>query len=83
MKKTIILLAAILLFAVSAFSQIEGRVVDAKGNGVPKVTVTATGEDGAVAATVTTGEDGTYAFEELSPGKYKVTAMNSRPPSTE
>ncbi len=74
MKKIILLFAAILLFAVTGFSQIEGRVTDAKGNGVAKVTVTATGEDGAVAATVTTGEDGNYAFEELSPGKYKITA---------
>ena len=73
MKNIIILLGTILLFAVSAFAQIEGRVLDAKGNGVPKVIVTATGDDGAVAATVTTGEDGTYAFEELSPGKYKIT----------
>lgn len=73
MKKIILLFATVLLFAVSAFSQIEGRVVDAKGNGVPNVTVTATGEDGKVAATVTTDEEGNYAFEELSPGKYKIT----------
>jgi len=74
MKKTIILIAAMLLFAVSAFSQIEGRVTDAKGNGVPKVTVTATGDDGKVAGTVTTDEDGKYSFEELAPGKYHITA---------
>ena len=74
MKKLIGLFATILLFAASAVAQIEGRVTDAKGNGVPKVTVTATGEDGTVAATVTTDEDGNYAFEELSPGKYKITA---------
>lgn len=74
MKKIIILFAIILLFAVTGFSQIEGRVVDANGNGVPNVTVTATDEDGKVAATVTTDEDGNYAFEELSPGKYRITA---------
>lgn len=73
MKRIILLFATMLLFAVSAFSQIVGRVVDARGNGVPNVTVTATGEDGKVAATVTTDEDGDYAFEELSPGKYKIT----------
>jgi hypothetical protein len=77
MKRTIILLAAIFLFSVSGFAQIEGRVTDTKGKGMAKVIVTATGEDGAVAATVTTGEDGTYTFEELSPGKYKITAKGT------
>ncbi len=51
MKNIGILSAAILLFAISAVSQIEGRVSDAKGNGVAKVMITATGEDGTVAAT--------------------------------
>jgi hypothetical protein len=74
MKKIIVLFATILLFAVSSFAQIAGRVVDAKGHGVPRVTVTATGEIGAVAAAVTTDEDGNYAFEDLEPGKYKITA---------
>lgn len=77
MKKTIILIAAMLLFAVSASSQIEGRVTDAKGNGVPNITVTATGADGVVAATVTTDEDGNYSFEELAPGKYKIATKGS------
>ena len=77
MNKVILLFATIFLFAVTGFSQIEGRVVDAKGNGVPNVTITATGEDGTVAATVTTGDDGTYSFEDLDPGKYKITAKGA------
>ncbi len=74
MKKTLILFGTILLFAVSVLAQIEGRVVDSKGHGIPNVTVTATDEDGQVARSVTTDEDGHYEFENLEPGKYKVTA---------
>jgi cold-inducible RNA-binding protein len=77
MKRIIILLATILLITVSAFAQIEGRVTDAKGNGVPKVTITATGADGKVASTATTDEDGEYVFEDLDVGKYKITAKGS------
>jgi cold-inducible RNA-binding protein len=77
MKKIIILLATILFITVSASAQIEGRVTDAKGNGVPNVTITATGEDGNAASTTTTDEDGEYAFEDLDAGKYKITAKGS------
>ena len=66
--------AAILFFSVSASAQIEGRVTDAKGKGVSKVTITATGADGTVASTTTTDEDGEYALDELAAGTYKVTA---------
>ena len=56
MKKIIILVATTLLFAASAFSQIEGRVTDAKGKGLPNVTITAAGADGEVVSTVTTAK---------------------------
>lgn len=77
MRKTIILLGTILLFAVSAFAQIQGRVVDEKGAGVPNVSVTAASEDGKVVATVTTDDEGKYVFEELQPGKYKIEVKGS------
>ena len=77
MKNIIVSFAAILLFSVSASAQIEGRVTDAKGNGVPKVTITASGADGEVASTTTTDEDGNYMFEDLDDGRYKITAKGT------
>lgn len=74
MKKLVVTLAAIILFAVCASAQIEGRVTDPKGNMLPKVTVTATGADDEVAATATTDEDGHNIFESLEAGTYKITA---------
>lgn len=77
MKKLIISLAAILLFAVCASAQIEGRVTDEGGNGVANVTVTATNSEGEVVSTVTTDEDGHYIFEDLDAGKFKITATGA------
>lgn len=77
MQKLIISLAAILLFAVCASAQIEGQVTDADGNGVPNVTITATNADGEVVSTVTTDEDGYYAFEDLDAGIFKITATGA------
>src|SRR5512140_1304370 len=74
MKNITILFAAIFLLGVSGFAQIKGRVVDDKGNGIPNVSVWATGEDGAVAATATTDQIGNYALNPLGPGRYKITA---------
>lgn len=68
MKKLISSFAAILLCAVCASAQIQGRVTDVKGKGVPNVLVIATNETGELAPTVTTDAYGAYDFEDLQVG---------------
>ena len=76
MKNIVLTIAAFLLFASAAFAQgsIEGTITDVKGNGLASVTVTVVGANAKPVAATTTDEDGNYTFDELSPGKYKVTA---------
>lgn len=77
MKKRIVLFATFLLSTLTAFAQIEGRVVLEVGTGVPGASVTAAGEDGTIVATVTTDGEGKYAFKELRPGRYKIEVNSS------
>ena len=79
MRKILMLLCGILLFAMSAFAQsqattgnIEGRVVDATGAAVPNVTVTATNQDTGLEKTIQTNGEGNFVLTFLQPGNYKV-----------
>jgi len=74
------LTACLLLAAIAAFPQsqattgnIEGRVTDPNGAGVPSVAVTATNQETALSKTSDTDTDGVYRITFLPPGKYKVT----------
>lgn len=51
---------------------LTGKVVDASGNGIANATVTATSIDNGQARTAGTGPDGSYRFEGLLPGKYRL-----------
>jgi hypothetical protein len=51
---------------------IRGRAVDPDGNGLPGITVTIASEDGKPVQTVTTGEDGAYAFPAAPVGRYRL-----------
>ena len=79
MKNLIFTIAAFLLFASAAFAQgaIEGKITDAKGNGVANVTITVVGANGKPVATVKTDADGGYSFENLAAGKYKIAAYGA------
>jgi hypothetical protein len=51
---------------------LRGRVIDASGNGVTNVTVTATGVDNGQMQNATTGTDGSYRFDGLPAGNYRL-----------
>jgi carboxypeptidase family protein len=51
---------------------LTGRVTNASGGAVANATVTATTVDTGQARTATSGTDGTYKFELLPPGNYRV-----------
>lgn len=79
MRKTIISVFAIICCAIAAFGQsqsttgnIEGRVVDQNGAGVPNITVSATNQDTGFGKTAVTNSEGGYIFILLPPGNYKV-----------
>jgi hypothetical protein len=56
----------------SAASALAGKVSNASGGALSNVTVTATSADTGQAHSTVTGTDGTYKFELLSPGNYRV-----------
>ena len=72
-----------LLFSASAvFSQgttgeISGVVTDPNGAVIPGANVTATNLETNLSRSVTTGDDGVYAFQLLPPGRYRVSAKAS------
>ncbi|MDT4969028.1 MAG: Carboxypeptidase regulatory-like domain [Acidobacteriota bacterium] len=70
MKNIIVSFAAILLFSASAFSQIEGRVTDTKGNGIPNAYVQASASPtGIIASVAKTDADGHYRMNNLALGR--------------
>jgi len=60
------------LIAQNGAGQLSGKVTEASGNAVVNVTVTATNLDTGQARTATTGTDGTYNFDQLPSGNYRV-----------
>ena len=73
------MLALLLLFATGASAQeqsgsIEGIVKDTSGAVLPGVSVEAKNIQGATVSVVS-GQDGTYRFPSLTPGRYTVTAV--------
>ena len=79
-----LLVAAIMLAAVTAFPQsqattgnIEGRVIDPNGAAVPAVNVTATNQETGLAKTADTDAEGIYRITFLPPGKYRVTTAGA------
>ena len=66
------LLFTSVLIAQNGAGQSSGKVTDASGNAVANVTVTATNLDTGQARTATTGADGTYNFDQLPSGNYRV-----------
>jgi large repetitive protein len=63
-------------FGEAAPASLSGKVVDPAGNPISGVTITLTGTDingKPVSKTVTTGIDGTWTFDKLPPGDYKIT----------
>src|SRR5687767_10726715 len=73
------ILALLLVFATGAFAQeqsgsIEGVVKDTSGAVLPGVSVEAKSTQGTT-VNVVSGQDGTYRFPSLAPGRYTVTAV--------
>src|SRR5579864_8033699 len=78
MFRAVILTAAVLVFAFSAWSQgatgtITGTVTDPSGSSVEGAAVTATNTGTGIQKKTTTGTTGLYSFVELPPGMYSIT----------
>jgi len=78
-------IACLLLAGISAFPQsqattgnIEGRVTDPNGAGVPTVTITATNQETGLSKTTNADENGNYRITFLPPGKYRVTTTGAQ-----
>lgn len=56
------------------YASIRGRALDQAGAVIPDVKVTATNVATGISATATTNQDGTYIFQQLAIGDYKLTA---------
>jgi hypothetical protein len=65
-------LAPSLMAQTAGMGGLAGRVTDASGGVVANATVTATSVDTGKARTATTRTDGTYKFDGLPPGNYRV-----------
>jgi hypothetical protein len=70
------LLVSVAIAQVSS-GTILGTVLDQSGGGIPRVSVTVTDMGTGFQRTVTTGSDGNYVVENLSPGSYEVAASIS------
>jgi len=80
-----LLVSFVLLCTITVFSQsqantgnIDGRVSDPNGAGVPNVTVTATNEATDISKSTQTKDDGTYRLAFLVPGTYKVATSGAQ-----
>jgi hypothetical protein len=71
---TLLLLAAMITPAIAqnATGAINGTVLDPSNAVIANATVTATNADTGATRTVTTGNQGTFRFENLQPGDYQV-----------
>jgi hypothetical protein len=61
-----------LIAQTTGLGALTGRVIDASGNAVANVTVTAAGINNSQVRRVTSGTDGSYKFEGLQPGNYRL-----------
>ena len=61
-----------LMAQMAGLGALTGRVIDASGNAVANVTVTATGNDNSEVRSATSGTDGSYRFEGLQQGNYRL-----------
>ena len=68
----LVTLAPSLMAQTAGAGALAGKVTDAYGNVVAQATVTATSVDTGQARTMTTGADGSYTFDLLPPGTYRV-----------
>lgn len=58
-------------------SSVRGTVTDQQGNAIAGATVTLTSTDTGVTRTQTTNESGTYVFDLIPPGQYRIEATAS------
>jgi outer membrane receptor protein involved in Fe transport len=79
MRKLLGIICSVLLYSSISFAQsqattgnIEGRVTDANGAGVPNVTVTATSQDTGLKKSTQADSEGNYTIVFLPPGSYTV-----------
>src|SRR5690348_14580274 len=79
MRRILSILCSVLLFSFAVIAQsqattgnIEGRVTDQNGAGVPNATVTATNQDTGFTKTTQTDGEGNFVVILLPPGKYRV-----------
>ncbi|MGH2553905.1 MAG: carboxypeptidase-like regulatory domain-containing protein [Chitinophagaceae bacterium] len=75
MKKIIVFWGLLQLFALKAFCQVEGDVIDQQEKPVTNAIVIATDSLTNIKDTVKTDERGFYFFKKLNPGKYKIEAQ--------
>src|SRR6476661_8266342 len=68
----IFLLSATCVWGQLGTSTIRGTITDPSGAAVPGATVTITNLQTNLSMTLTTGHAGTYSFETIPPGDYKV-----------
>jgi len=68
----LVTLAPSLMAQTAGAGALAGKVTDASGSVVANATVTATSVDTGQARTMTTGADGSYTFDLLPPGTYRV-----------
>ncbi len=61
-----------LIAQTAGMGALTGRVTDASGNTDANATVTATSTDNGQIRSATTGTDGTYKFDSLPPGNYRL-----------
>src|ERR1035441_5233439 len=77
MRRTVVAIAVVLLFAVAGFSQtfrgaINGTVTDQSGAVVANASVKATNVATDVTLSTATTSDGVFAFQDLPLGTYKI-----------
>ena len=79
MRRIVVFLAALLAFQTQVFAQatatatLQGTVLDASKAAVPKAELTLTNDANGAERQLMTGEAGTYSFDALAAGTYKLT----------